>query len=135
MVVSLHRVHRKSRGFTLVEAIVALAVVAMSLTAIGNLANATLRSGVYVGRHLAEVETAQMILTGLPGRGELREGVMSGAMAGHAWRLEVAPFRADSVTPVPATRWIPERLVLTVQGPDGVRLTQDMVRLVRAQAQ
>jgi general secretion pathway protein I len=130
----MQRTKLRSPGFTLVEAIVALAVVAMSLAAIGNLANATLRSGVYVERHLAEVETAQQILAGLPGRGELRDGAVSGEMAGHAWRLDAEPFHAGFVDPGASARWSPEKLVLTVQGPGVARLSIDMIRLVGPRA-
>ena len=68
----------------------------MSLAAIAGLMQATLRSGVHVERHLAEVETAQQILAGMPGRDELRDGSSSGEMAGHAWRIDATPFRSGN---------------------------------------
>lgn len=117
------------------EALVALTVVAMSLAAIGNLTNAALRSGVYVERHLAEVETAQQILAGLPGHGEFGPETLSGEMAGHEWRLDTEPFRSDFIDSAASARWTPQKLTLTVKGPSGAPLSIDMIRLVRPPAQ
>ena len=41
------------------------------LAAIGALSASSLRAGGHVENHLADVENAQQILAGLPGRGEL----------------------------------------------------------------
>ena len=48
-----------SRGFTLVEALIALTVMMILLSAIGGLSAASLRTGRYVERHVAEMENAQ----------------------------------------------------------------------------
>lgn len=122
---------RRSSGFTLIEAVVALAVVAMSIAAIGNLTNATLRSRVFVARHLAQVETTQQILAGLPGRDGVASGPLSGERESYAWALGVAPFRAEFASAGGASSWVPAQLTLTVQGPSGARLSVDTVRLVR----
>ena len=122
------------RGFTLVESLVALTVMMILLSAIGGLSASSLRTGRYVERHLAEIENAQQVLAGLPGRGELANRTLSGEMAGFQWRLDAAPFSADFVDPRAQTRWTPETVVLTVQGPSGVPLSFEMVRLVRSGA-
>ena len=124
---------KRSSGFTLVEALVALTVTAMCLAAIASLMNATLRSNVHVERHLAEVETEQQIIAGLPGRDQLGDGTSSGEMAGHVWRLDTAPYDAD-VDPG-ASRWVPERLLLTVRGPGGAKVSIDAIRLVKRRTQ
>ena len=59
---------------------------------------------------------------------------LTGEMAGYRWRLDGEPFNADFVDSRAQTRWTPETVVLTVQGPSGVLLSFDMVRLVRASA-
>ena len=129
---STARSNKDSSGFTLVEVLVALAVMASTLAAIGSLMNATLRSGVHLERHFAEVETAQQIIAGLPGPDELRDGSSSGEMAGHVWRLDATPYRANLAHPSTPADWIPERIVLTVRGPNDALLKLDMIRLVRA---
>ena len=123
-----------SRGFTLVESLVALAVMMIVLSAIGGLSASSLRAGRHVELHLADIENTQQILAGLPGRNELANQTLTGEMAGYRWRLDTAPFSADFVDPRAQTRWTPETIVLTVQGPGGVPLSFDMVRLVRAGA-
>jgi general secretion pathway protein I len=124
----------RSSGFTLVEALVALTVVAMSLAAIGSVVNATSHSRVYVERHLAEVETAQQILAGLPDRDRLTGGTLRGEMAGHAWRLDATPFHADFVGSGANGPWAPEKLLLTVRGPGGAPLSIETIRLVKPRA-
>ena len=123
-----------SRGFTLVESLVALAVMMIVLSAIGGLTATSLRAGQHVERHLADVENAQQILAGLPARNELANQSLTGEMAGYRWRLDTAPFSAAFVDPRAQARWTPETIMLTVQGPGGVPLNFDMVRLVRTGA-
>jgi general secretion pathway protein I len=121
-----------SRGFTLVEALVALTVMMILLSAIGGLSASSLRTGRYVERHVAEMENAQQILAGMPGRDQLADRTQSGEMAGYRWRLDAQPFSAAFLDPRAQTPWRPETIVLTVQGPSGAPLSFDMIRLVRA---
>jgi hypothetical protein len=132
---STPRPNSHSRGFTLVESLVALTIMMIVLSAIAGLSASSLRSGRYVERHVAEVENVQQILAGLPGRSELTSGTLTGEMAGYRWRLDAAPFSAPFVVPGVQTRWTPEKIVLTVQGPGGVPLSYDMIRLVATGAQ
>ena len=123
-----------SRGFTLIELLVALAVLMIVLGAIGRLSASSLRAGGYVQRHVAEVEKVQQILAGLPERNELAQPGLAGETAGYRWRLDAAPFSADFIDPHAPTPWTPLSVVLTMQGPGGVPLSFNMVRLVRTSA-
>ena len=125
---------RGTEGFTLIEVLVALSVVAVTLSAIGSLIAVTIRGARSVSGHLALVETARAIMTGLPERGELGPGNFSGEAAGHRWRVDVLPFYADFVDPQ-KTDWVPQTVVVRVQSPSGPILQINTVRLRRVQAQ
>ena len=123
-----------TEGFTLIEVLVALSVVAVTLSAIGSLIAVTIRGARSVSGHLALVETARSIMTGLPERGELGPGNFSGEAAGHRWRVDVLPFYADFVDPDKSI-WIPQTVVVRVQSPAGPVLQLNTVRLRRKRAQ
>ena len=123
-----------TEGFTLIEVLVALAVVAVTLSAIGSLVAVTVRGARSVGGRLALVETARSIMTGLPDRADLAPGNFSGEVAGHRWRVDVLPFYADFVDPR-KTDWIPQTVVVRVQSPSGPILQINTVRLRRVQAE
>jgi general secretion pathway protein I len=123
-----------TEGFTLVEVLVALAVVAVSLSAIGSLIAVTNRGARAVGGHLALTETARAIMTGLPNRNDLAPGSFSGETSGHRWRVDVLPFYADFVDPEKAL-WIPQTVVVRVQSPTGPILQLNTVRLRRKGAE
>jgi general secretion pathway protein I len=126
---------RSTAGFTLIEVLVALAVVAISLAAIGSLIAVTTRGARAIGLHLTLVETARTIVTGLPDRDQLVPGNFSGDAAGHRWRVDVMPFYADFVDSQQPTNWIPQTVVVRVQSPAGKVLQVSTVRLRRRPAQ
>ena len=126
---------RGTRGFTLIEVLVALSVVAISLAAIGSLIAVTTRGARAVGLHLTLIETARSIITGLPDRDQLEPGNFSGENAGHRWRVDVLPFLADFVDPQQPTIWIPQTVAVRVQSPSGKILQVNTVRLRRKAVQ
>ena len=124
----------KRGGFTLIEALVALAVVAVALSAIGMLISANVRATRSLDQRLALIESTRAILAALPGRDALTPGDTSGQRADQRWRLDVMPFAADFVDPSAPSPWFPEAVVLRVESPTGEILRVDTVRLRRNQS-
>jgi general secretion pathway protein I len=122
---------RSRAGFTLIEVVVALALVAVALTAIGSLIATTIRGTRALDQHLSLAETARAVEAALPSRDALPAGSSSGEMAGHRWRLDVLPFRASFVDPRLPSPWVPQTVVITVRAPDGPVLQISTVRLQR----
>lgn len=116
-------------GFTLVESLVALTIVSISLAALGALSASSFRTGLYVERHVADINAAQMIMTGLPARDALVDGSLKGELADHNWRLDIAPFTDAIVDPNLPTQWEPQRLALRVESANGAILRFDTIRL------
>ncbi len=120
-----------SAGFTLIEALVALAVAAISLTAIGLLMAGNIRGSGRIEQHLGLVETLRAVETGLSDRTSLSTGNLSGEMHGQAWSVDIAPFPGDFVNPRAAQSWTPQTIVIKVQSPSGAVLQLETIRLGR----
>ena len=121
---------RDDAGFTLVEVLVALAVVSVSLAAIGSLIATTVRGVRSLNTNFALVETARAVMAGLPDRGDLAPGNFSGELAEHRWRVDVLPFAADSPDPNVTPPWVAQTVVVRVQSPSGKILEINTVRLL-----
>ncbi len=120
---------RQSRdGFTIIEVLVALAVVAGSLAAIGSVIAVTARGARSLEQRVALLQTARAIETGLPGRDQLAAGHFGGEVAGHQWRVSVSPFAAGGSND---SAWIPQLVTTRVQAPSGgvIELNTARIRL------
>jgi general secretion pathway protein I len=114
-------------GFTLVEALAALAVMGAGLAAIGALAASSLNAGLYTERHLAEIESVRKIIAGMPGRDALPFGRLTGAFDAHQWRIDSRPVAAAAATG--GTLWAPQSIALLVRSPSGATIEIDTIRL------
>ena len=115
-------------GFTLVEVLVALAILAVSLSAIGALVATSVRGARSLEQHLIELEIARGIAAALPDRDQLVLGTLQGEAASHRWRIDVSRFSAG-VNPAQTTPWVPQSIILTVRSPAGGALQIETVRL------
>ena len=120
--------HAGSAGFTLVEVLVALVLMATSLAVMGSLFAVKARATVALDRHLALVETARFVAAMLPKRNQLTAGAFNGETSGHRWRLNVLPF-VDPATDGAANAWNPQRLVLSVRSPSDALFQVETIRL------
>jgi len=123
---------RGTAGFTLIEALAALAVMGAGLAAIGTLANSSLRAGLYTERHLAEVETARKVLAGMPSREALPVGSLTGVLDAHHWRIDSTLIGAPAL--VGDALYTPERIDIMVRSPSGAIMKIDTIRLRRQAA-
>ncbi len=125
---------RKSRfdgtaGFTLIEALIALAILAAVLSSIGAVIATSVKGTRAIDQRLALTGTAETLLSELPARNLLQPGRQSGELAGHAWRIDVSPFNVPAVDGAKA-RFVPLAVNLRLQAPGGGALQVTTVRLV-----
>ena len=120
---------RWSEGFTLIEVLVALAVVAASLAAIGSLIATSVHGAHAIEEHVALVERARAIMAALPRRDELSIGQAAGENGGYRWQITVLPYPTGQT--VTASQWVPRTVVTTVRSRTGTALQVHTVRLVR----
>lgn len=120
----------KQAGFTMIEAVVALAVVAIVLAAIGSLYAGNTRGASQLEQRVALVETARLIATAVTGRNDLGSGYLAGEINGHAWQMQMTPFFGGGPV-LPESEWVPHLVVLRVQSPAGGELSVETVRLRR----
>ena len=112
----------------MIEAVVALAVVAMGVTAIGSLAATATNGSRTLSQHVALMETARLIITGIPRRADLASDDLSGEVLGHRWQIRALPFVGGGAA-VPDSPWLPQRVVIRVQSPSGAVLGLETIRL------
>jgi general secretion pathway protein I len=118
-------------GFTLVEVLVALAIVAIALSSIGALIATTVRGTRSIEQYLNQLGSARAVIAALPDRDQLVLGNFSGELAGHRWRVDVSPFIDTEFESRQPTPWVPRTVVVTVQSPTGRTLYINTVRLQR----
>jgi general secretion pathway protein I len=114
--------------------LIALAIIAVSLTAIGSLMAASVRGTRSIDEHLALVETARAIEAGLPDRADLKLGSFGGIRGPYRWRVDVLPYHPRFIDTTSPSPWLPQAVVITVQSPDGPVLRLNSVRLARRAA-
>jgi general secretion pathway protein I len=118
-------------GFTIIEVLVAIAVVAISLTAIGALTGITTRGVRSLEHHVALVEAARTVAASLPSRTRLAPGEITGDLYGNRWRLGVSPYFGGASVPASDSPWVPETILIRVQSPSGAAISLETVRLQR----
>jgi len=115
---------RAARGFSLLEALVALTVVAICLAAIGELAHTTMRADARAESGLSALALSRA-LTESPATRALGPA-NGGENAARAWRA--APERA--LAPA-ASGWTPVLYALEIADPRGAKMRVEFVRLSR----
>ena len=116
-------------GFSLIEVLVALAIVSITLSSIGALVASTARGNRSIEAHLSTLETARAIMATIPDREQLAIGDWSGEMADHQWRIEVSPFALQKTDKQISSPWFPQSIVVSVRSPTGVTMQVSTVRL------
>jgi general secretion pathway protein I len=123
---------RRDAGFTIIEVLIALAVVAVSIVAIGSLMATNARGVRSLEQHVALMQTTRTVMmTGIPPREGLRPGPSSGQADGYRWTVDVRPLGDEWTVPGADTAWIPELVRVRVTSPSGAISDIRTVRLMR----
>jgi general secretion pathway protein I len=121
---------RGNAGFTLIEVLVAIAVLAVVLGAIGAVVGNTVRAIRSVDRRLPLLETAQSLIAALPTRDALQPGTQTGTSGEFRWRIDAVLLNRNVPDDAKAAKWMPLAITVRVQGSEGPPLRLDTVRLI-----
>lgn len=109
----------------LIEALVALAIVAVALASIGGLVAIVSKGTRSVSQRAALAAAAESLLTELPARSALVPGRQTGEKDGNRWSVDITP-----VVNRPSGQWTPLQVVLDLRAPTGLTMRFTTVRLI-----
>jgi general secretion pathway protein I len=122
---------RSQAGFTILEVLIALAIVAVSIVAIGSVISTNARGVQALERHVALMQSAQMVLaTAIPPRKELAPGSLSGQVHDFRWQVDIGPVAGDWLVDNADVAWVPELVKIRVRSPSGATVDLETVRLM-----
>ena len=124
-------IDRHNAGFTIIEVLVALAVVAVSILAIGSVMSTNVRGVRLLEQHVTLMQTARSVMTTeVPQRAELGVGVLSGQVNDYNWKIDVRPLGEEWTVPGADVGWIPALVRIQVRSPTGAVSDLKTVRLL-----
>ncbi|WP_246801279.1 prepilin-type N-terminal cleavage/methylation domain-containing protein [Bradyrhizobium genosp. L] len=122
---------RKDAGFTLLEVLVALALVAVSVIAIGSVMGVKTRGVRSLEQHVALMQATRTLMTvGIPPRDALQPGTSSGQADGYRWVIDVSPLGGGWTVSDANVPWTPELVRIRVKLPGGSLSDIRTVRLM-----
>jgi general secretion pathway protein I len=123
---------RPEAGFTIIEVLIALAIVAIVIVGIGSVMSTNARGVRTLENHVALVQTAQTVLaTAIPSRKDLAPGTLSGQIRDYRWQVEIGPVGGGWVVNDADVAWLPELIRIRVRSPTGATVDLETVRLMR----
>ena len=128
---------RRDAGFTLVEQLVVIAVIAVTLAAIGSLIGASARGAYQLERRVALIQAANNILfRTMSSRNELMDPKLEGVAWDHRWQVALSPAQDAIGQNLPENpRWVPMSIELLVRSPSGSAIRLRTIRLQRIPSQ
>ena len=121
---------RRDAGFTIIEVLIALAIVAVSIVAIGSVMATNVRGVRSLEQHVALMQATRTVMTaGIPTRTKLGPGALSGRIDDYRWSIDVEPLGGDWV-PGADVAWVPELVRIRVRSPSGAVSDIRTVRLI-----
>jgi general secretion pathway protein I len=126
----------RDAGFTIIEVLIALAVVAVSIVAIGSVMSTNVRGVRLLEQHVTLMQAARTVMTaGIPPRAELGPGALSGQIDDYKWTIDVGPMGEGWDEPGADAAWIPAIVRIRVRSPSGAVSDLRTVRLMHRPSQ
>jgi len=123
---------RREAGFTIIEVLVALALVAVVIISIGSLMATNMRGVRSFEQHVTLVQVARTVMaSSIPPRAELRSGSSSGQIDGYRWTVDVSPLGGEWAADGADVMWMPELVRVRVTSPTGATSDIRTVRLMQ----
>jgi general secretion pathway protein I len=127
---------RRDAGFTIIEVLIALAIVAVGIVAIGSVMATNVRGVRSLEQHVALMQATRTLMTaGIPARDKLGPGALSGQTDDYRWTIEVGPLGGDWAVPGADVAWVPELVRIRVRSPSGATSDIRTVRLIHRPAE
>jgi general secretion pathway protein I len=126
-------VRRAARGFTLLEALIAIVILTLSLSALMQSHSTGVRGLGVLDDHLQARLLAQSVMAEWAGDRALRPGTVEGSYGKFAWQLSLAPLDDAPQPGARASPWTLHRLTLVVSWPRGRQIEIETVRMGRTQ--
>ena len=123
---------RSDAGFTLIEVLVALALVSVSIAAIAAVVSRNAASVRKLEQHVTLVTDTRLALaTVLADRSRLQPGTIDQRSGSGSLLLQIRPLGVGWNEPAGQTGWIPQAVTLRVKTGSGAVADMQTVRLVR----
>ncbi|MBB4398894.1 type II secretion system protein J [Bradyrhizobium sp. ERR14] len=123
---------KSDAGFTLIEVLVALAVLSLSLGLIGAVVSTSMRAVRKIEERVSVIQEANAVfVTTVPDRNRLLTGTLRGASGSGEWTVLIAPMGAGWDVAAGQAGWIPRMLELRLRSATGAVVDVRTVRLVR----
>jgi general secretion pathway protein I len=132
-----HRpIDHSEAGFTIIEVLIALALVSVSLVAIGSLMATNVRGVRSLEQHVSLMQTTRTVMTAaIPSHVELRPGTSAGQTDDYRWTIDVTPLGGGWTVPEADVPWTPELVRVRVKSPTGAISDIRTVRLMQKPSQ
>ena len=123
-------------GFTIIEVLVALALIAVSVIAIQQVMSTNAKGVRTLEQHVAlEQMTRAVMSTVIPQRNALKTGETSGETRDYRWAIGIKPLGGEWTVPKDAkVDWQPEMVRIVVRSASGATSDIRTVRLVQRTA-
>jgi len=131
-------------GFTLLEVLVALAVMTAVLATVMSVASANARAARALEARAVLGAVARAVEAGIPPRASLAPGTIEGDISGHRWRMDVRPMPlppearepagtagGEQAAREPASPWTPMTITIRIRAPSGATLDMETIRLAK----
>ena len=120
---------RRIAGFSLIEVLVALAVIATALSHIAGLVASAARANRSAEAHLQTLAIARSRVADLMSADRTLAATAKGEISEQVWRSQQSNFSVRATDERVVTPWVPQTVTVSVESPTGVSIQITTVRL------